>query len=122
MVAGLLALLTAVLVVKRRRNTLLTRYPGPPSYRPWPVGLLLGQFPLFFGGRTPPFLLQWAERYGHVYAFESPLQTSRVVITDVEMLKDILVRQAYNFEKPKFMVGPSPDCRMSAATGLPSSI
>lgn len=76
---------------------------GKPLWRTLP----LGSFEAVL--REPPGIpqLRWAKQFsnqGGVLLYFGPLQTERVLVTDPAVLKQILVNQADDFDKPGFSI------------------
>ena len=97
-------LVIIVLLIRRARLPMVKVLPGPPTPSPWLAGLLVGHFAPLFGGKTAPVLLRWVKQYGLLVQFQAPLQTTRLVICDPVVLKDMCVLRPYTFPKPDFLV------------------
>ncbi|GAB5591016.1 Cytochrome P450 4V2 [Umbelopsis nana] len=77
----------------------LNRLPGPPLG--WDSLFLLGKFREVTASETAAPQMQWSEEYGGIIRYHGLFNEPRVLVSDPELLKQILVTHQYEFKKPK---------------------
>ncbi|KAG0170843.1 hypothetical protein DFQ28_001484 [Apophysomyces sp. BC1034] len=74
----------------------LNKIPGPPVYRWIPFS---GNLPEIFRGEPGAPYKQWAKKYGGILNYHGLLNRPRLLVSDGELLKQILTTQASDFTK-----------------------
>ncbi|KAG0170841.1 hypothetical protein DFQ28_001486 [Apophysomyces sp. BC1034] len=74
----------------------LNKIPGPPVYHWIPFS---GNIPEIFRGESGVPHKQWAKKYGGILNYHGPWNRPRLLVTDGELLKQILTTQASDFAK-----------------------
>ncbi|CAO3696204.1 unnamed protein product [Umbelopsis ramanniana] len=77
----------------------LNRLPGPPIG--WDALFMLGNFREITVAETARPQLDWTEQYGGIIRYYGLFNIPRVMVSDPELLKQILVTHQYDFVKPK---------------------